>query len=126
MTLCSGFSVNETVYLLRDNPVSIIPYSDYSKRIVWDMSGTTDVLVTVDNVDSTTPGDAIEVSSSSSPSLIQIIDDGEGGWQINMLIGMFPALTVGEKRVGVVIYDTLNTNGIVVVDDLLATVVGLQ
>ena len=43
-----------------------------------------------------------------------------------MLIGMFPALTVGEKRVGVVIYDTLNTNGIVVVDDLLATVVGLQ
>ena len=126
MTLCSGFSVNETVYLLRDNPVSIIPYSDYRKRIVWDMSGTTDVLVTVDNVDSTTPGDAIEVSSSSSPSLIQIIDDGEGGWQINMLIGMFPALTVGEKRVGVVIYDTLNTNGIVVVDDLLATVVGLQ
>tara|TARA_B110000881_G_scaffold215674_2_gene230069 strand:- start:268 stop:540 length:273 start_codon:yes stop_codon:yes gene_type:complete len=90
------------------------------------MSGTTDVLVTVDNVDSTTPGDAIEVSSSSSPSLIQIIDDGEGGWQINMLIGMFPALTVGEKRVGVVIYDTFNTNGIVVVDDLLATVVGLQ
>jgi hypothetical protein len=126
MTLCSGFSVTETVYLLRDNPVSIIPYSDYDSRINWDMSTTTNVLVSVDDITSTTSGDAIQVTSETYPTLVKYLQNGNGDWAIHMLIGMFPALTVGEKSVRVIIYDTLNTNGVVVVDKLLISVVGPQ
>jgi hypothetical protein len=126
MTLCSGFSVTETVYLLRDNPVSIIPYSDYDSRINWDMSTTTNVLVSVDDITSTTSGDAIQVTSETYPTLVKYLQNGNGDWAIHMLIGMFPALTIGEKRVRVIIFDPINTNGVVVVDKLLISVVGLQ
>lgn len=126
MSLCSGFKTIETVYILRDNPVSIVPYSDFGRRVNWDMSETTNVLVTIDALDSTTAGDAISVSSQDNPSVVQFGQNPDGEWVIHMLIGMAPSITVGEKQVRVVLFDPFNINGVVVASDLFITVVGLQ
>lgn len=125
MSLCSGFKTIETVYMLRDNPVSIVPYSEYGRRVNWDMSETTNVLVTIDALDRVST-DAISVSSQDNPSIVQYGQNPDGEWVIHMLLGMAPLITVGEKQVRVVLFDPLNSNGVVVASDLFITVVGLQ
>ena len=124
MALCSDFTTSEKVYVGYDNPVSIIPYSDYTDRVNWDMSNTTKVIVSADLTTSTVSGDAIVVDSAVSPTMVKFSQDAGSIWQIHMIIGMFPAIVSGAYTVRVIIYDPDNPNGVVIGDDLLVTVVG--
>jgi hypothetical protein len=122
------FNTNEQAYLGHDNPVSITPYSDYNDRTNWDMVATTKVVVSADLVSSTVTGDDIEMDSSANPTIISFNQVSVGGaleWQIHMVVGMFTGIVAGAYKLRVIIEDAVNTNGIVIADDLLVDVVDI-
>ena len=114
---------NEQTYLGHDNPVSIIPYSDFGERTNWDMVATTKVVVSADLTSSVVTGDDIEMNSTDDPTVISFNQDADSIWQIHMIVGMFTAIVAGEYKLRVIIEDATNTNGIVIADDLIVDVV---
>jgi hypothetical protein len=121
-------SSNEQAYLGHDNPVSITPYSDYNDRTNWDMVATIDVIVSADLVSSVATGDDIVMKSSANPTIISFNQVSVGGvleWQIHMVVGMFTGIAAGEYKLRIIIEDAVNTNGIVITDDLLVDVVDI-
>jgi hypothetical protein len=126
MTVSTEFSTTEQAYLGHDNPVSIIPYSNYSERTNWDMAATIDVIVSADLVSSVATGDDIVMKASVNPTIVffnQVLIKKVLVWQIHMVVGMFTGIAAGEYKLRVIIEDAVNTNGIVIADDLLVTVV---
>ncbi len=125
MSECPTYTTNELAYLGLDNAVSIIPYSDYSDRVNWDMSTTTRVDVSADLTTSVATGDDITADSTNDPTLVWYNQDADGVWQIHMKVGLFVGITAGEWKLRVSIVDAVNTNGVVIADDLLVTVVDI-
>ena len=122
MATCTELT-NEQTYLGHDNPVTIVPYSDYGARTNWDMAATTKVVVSADLVSSVATGDDIEMNSTDDPTIISFNQDADDIWQIHMVVGMFTSIVAGEYKVRVIIEDAVNTNGIVIADDLIVDVV---
>jgi len=120
---CEDFEVLSTVYIGHDNPVTIIPYSDISERINYDMTDVTEVTASADLVTSITTGDDIEASSEDTPITITWGLVGTE-WRINLKVGLFIGIAAGDYKLRVVIIEPSYPNGLVLTDDLLVTVVG--
>lgn len=113
----------ETVYLGHDNVVSIIPYADVATRTNYIMDTVTEVTASADLVASVATGDDITASDADVPVTIWYDQDADGIWQIHLKVGLFVSMVAGAYKVRVVITDAVNTNGLVIADDLLVTVV---
>jgi hypothetical protein len=120
---CEDFEVLSTVYIGHDNPVTIIPYSDISERVNYDMTDVTEVTASADLTSSTASGDDIEASSEDTPITITWGQVGDE-WRINLKVGLFIGIAAGDYKLRVVIIEPSYPNGLVLTDDLLVTVVG--
>lgn len=123
MTECTEFTTAESVYLGYDNAVSIIPYSDYSEQINYDMTNVTIVTVSADLTSSVTTGDDVVTDSDAVPLVVWWNQDSGGVWQIHMKVGLFVGIAAGSYKLRVAITDPEHTNGLVIADDLLVDVV---
>jgi hypothetical protein len=123
MSTCDVYTTTETVYLGHDNAVSIIPYSDFPARTVFDMTAVTLVAVSADLITSLTTGDDVTTDSDDVPITVWWNQDADGIWQIHMKVGMFVGIAAGSYKLRVVITDPAYANGLVIADDLLVDVV---
>jgi hypothetical protein len=122
MTECT-FTTPEEVYRTRDNSVTIIPYSDYSALVNYDMTNVTQVIVSADLVTSTTTGDDYTADSVTNPTEVWFNQDADSIWQIHMRIGQFAGIVAGSYKIRVIIIEPTYPNGLVIADDLLVDVV---
>ncbi len=121
---CEDFEVLSTVYVGYDNAVTIIPYSDISGRVNYDMTDVTEVTASADLTSSITSGDAIEASSEDTPVTITWGQVGTE-WRIALKVGLFVGIAAGDYKLRVVIIEPAYPNGLVLTDELLVTVVGV-
>ena len=121
MTDC-GFETVTNVYLGHDNAVSVVPYSDIAERTIYDMTGVTQVTASVDFVDSSMTGDDITASSDDVPTTIWWELVGSE-WRIHFKVGLFVGITAGDYKLRIILYDATHTNGLVLTDEVLVTVV---
>lgn len=117
-----GYESVSSVYVGYDNAVTVVPYSDIVARTVYDMTLVTRVDASVDLLTSTTIGDAVTASSDDAPTTIWWEQVGTE-WRINFKVGMFVGIVAGEYKLRIIIVDPTHTNGLVIADDILVTVV---
>ena len=117
-----GYESVSSVYVGYDNAVTVVPYSDIVARTVYDMTLVTRVDASVDLLTSTTIGDAVTASSDDAPTTIWWEQVGTE-WRINFKVGMFVGIVAGEYNLRIIIVDPTHTNGLVIADDILVTVV---
>jgi hypothetical protein len=118
-----------TLYKNRDNAVTIVPYSDFSEAINYDMTDTIKVVANADLVGSTTVGDSIEIDSNHVSNAVAWTNDNPSAeWRIYCKVGLFPAIAAGTYTLRITIYDAEHPNGLVLPDTdsaLLITIVDL-
>lgn len=117
-----GYQSVSYVYLGHDNAVSVVPYEDIVARTIYDMTDVTVVTASVDLVDSTITGDNITASSVDVPTTIWWEQVGTE-WRIHFKVGMFIGMVAGEYKLRIILYDPPHTNGLVLTDEVLVTVV---
>lgn len=111
-----------TVYVGRDNAVTVVPYSDIAERTVYDMSVVTEVQCSVDLLTSESQGDDITASSNDAPVTIwwELVGDE---WRIHMKIGLFVGIVAGDYKLRIVLFDPSHANGLVLTDTVQVAVV---
>lgn len=109
------FITVEKAYLGHDNPVTIVPYSDYAARTNFDMTNATDVQVSADLTSSTSSGDAIVTSNSAQSDVVYWNQVGDE-WRIHIVVGRITGIAAGTYNLEVVIFTPTYPNGIVLVD----------
>ncbi len=119
---CEDLESLSTVYVGYDNAVTIIPYSDISGRINYDMTDVTEVTASADLTSSVVSGDAIDASSDDTPVTITWGLVGTE-WRISLKVGLFVGIAAGDYKLRVVIIEPAYPNGLVITDELLVTVV---
>lgn len=117
-----GYQSVSYVYLGHDNAVSVVPYEDIVARTIYDMTAVTVVTASVDLVDSTATGDNITASSEDVPTTIWWEQVGTE-WRIHFKVGLFVGMVAGEYKLRIILYDPPHTNGLVLTDEVLVTVV---
>lgn len=120
------FETTTEVYIGHDNAVVVIPYSDITERINYDMTEVTEVTASADLTTSVIEGDDITASSADVPITVwwtQVDVAGTLEWRIYLKVGLFVGITAGEYKVRIVIIDPTYSNGLVLADDLLVDVV---
>ena len=122
MSDCGYESVNY-VYLGYDNAVSVVPYEDIAARVVYDMTAVTKVDASIDLTDSIASGDDITASSDDVPTTIWWEQVGTE-WRIHFKVGLFVGAAAGEYKLRIILFDPTHTNGLVLTDDVLVTIVG--
>jgi hypothetical protein len=123
------------VYRTRDNAVTVIPYSDITAGVNYDMSDpTTRVLTNADVVGDTTVGNSVVGDSDIDPLLVywnnDTIVDGNPQWRIYCKVGLYDSgnITPATYLLRVTIFDAAHPNGLVLPDPdeaLLITVMDL-
>jgi hypothetical protein len=117
-----GYQSVSYVYLGHDNAVSVVPYEDIVQRTIYDMTDVTQVTASVDPVGSLVTGDSVTASSDDVPTTIWWEQVGTE-WRIHFKVGLFVGVTSGEYKLRIVLYDPPHTNGLVLTDEVLVTVV---
>ena len=104
-----------TLYRLRDNAVTIVPYSDLAALVNFDMSDpATIVVANADIVGDVIVGNSIEVDSDDPSGLVYFNNTNpESEWRIYCKVGMFPLITAATYTLRITIIDTDNPNGLV-------------
>jgi hypothetical protein len=125
MSECSEYITTTELYLGHDNSVSIVPYSNMTERINYDMTAVTSVTASADLVSSVTTGDDITAASGDVPITIWWDQDADDIWVIHLKVGLFVSIVAGEYKLRVVIIDPAYPNGLVIADDLLVTIVDI-
>lgn len=121
---CEDYELVTQAYVGHDNVVTIVPYSDLSARVLYDMTDVTEVTVSADLTTSVTTGDDITASSTDVPVTIWwLFDATTSEWQINMRVGRFIGIAAGEYKLRVVIIEPDFPNGLVLTDSLRVSVV---
>ena len=123
MTECVSYTSVETLYAGHDNAITIIPYSDYPERTVYDMTDVTLVTASADLVD--TVASPSTADSDDAPTTIWWNQVGEE-WRIHLKVGLFVGITEGSYVLRIVIYDPTHINGLVIADDLRVDIVGVH
>lgn len=119
---CTEYETVSLTYLGHDNATIIIPYSDFSERVNYDMTSVTQVDVSADLTTSTSTGDDVTANSTDDTDVVWF-NNSSGEWRIYMRIGRISGITAGDYKVRVVITEVNTPNGVVVCDDLLVSVV---
>jgi hypothetical protein len=125
MSECSEYITTTELYLGHDNSVSIVPYSNMTERINYDMTAVTSVTASADLVSSVTTGDDVTASSADVPITVWWDQDADDIWVIHLKVGLFVSIVAGEYKLRVVIIDPAYPNGLVIADDLLVTIVDI-
>jgi len=132
MSCAFGEEVEVTLYLGRDNAVSVVPYSDVVALENYDMTDVTRVTADADLTSSVSVGDAVTGDSAVDADLVywdQITnDDGDLEWRIYCKVGLFTGIAAGEYTLRITIYDPDHPNGLVLPgteSSLIVTVVDL-
>jgi len=127
MTACDYLdnTTTLTLYLGRDNPVALIPYSDTSGNTVFDMTAVTRVTMSADLVASTATGDATIGDSDIDATLVSWLEVEEGEWRIYGKVGMFVGIGAGEYNIRTTLYSPSSPNGLVLPDTITNLVVTL-
>jgi hypothetical protein len=125
MSECSEYITTTELYLGHDNSVSIVPYSNMTERINYDMTAVTSVTASADLVSSVATGDDITASSEDVPITVWWDQDADDIWVIHLKVGLFVSIVAGEYKLRVVIIDPAYPNGLVIADDLLVTIVDI-
>jgi len=116
-------TITELAYLGHDNAVTIVPYSNYTDGVYYDMSAVTLVTVSADLVASIATGDDVTATDATIPAVISYTLVGTQEWNIVIKLGMFVGITAGSYKLRVTITDPTHPNGVVVADDVLVDVV---
>jgi len=122
---CEDYALVTKVYKGHDNPVIVVPYSDISERVFYDMTDVTSVDVSADLTSSVVTGDDISASSTDDPVTIWWANTSGSEWRIYIKVGMFVGIAAGSYKLRVVIFEPDFPNGIVIADDLLVDVVDI-
>jgi hypothetical protein len=136
--ICDSCDDTITLYMNRDNAVTVIPYSDFSERTNYDMATVTRVVANADLVDNVVVGDSVVGDSDDDPGLVwwDQVDTGEldsAGdpileWRIYCKVGLFTDVQAGDYTLRVTIFDPGHPNGLVLPrtdSELLVTIVDL-
>ena len=121
---CEEYEVVTKMYVGRDNPVIIVPYSDVVARELYDMTDVTLVQVWADLKSSTVSGDAVTAESTDVPQTITWAKQSSGEWQIDIRVGRFVGIVAGEDNLRVVLTEPNTPNGVVVANDLRVDLIG--
>ena len=121
---CEEYEVVTKMYVGRDNPVIIVPYSDVVARELYDMTDVTLVQVWADLKSSTVSGDAVTAESTDVPQTITRAKQSSGEWQIDIRVGRFVGIVAGEYNLRVVLTEPNTPNGVVVANDLRVDLIG--
>jgi hypothetical protein len=113
-----------SLYLGYDNAVTLVPYSDITERIYYDMTNVTLVTVVADSTSSTATGDGITMDSDDVPQVIWFEQIGTTEeWRINVKLGLFTAITPDTYKLRVIATEPTHPNGLVLTDEVVVTVV---
>lgn len=118
-----GYETVNYVYLGYDNAITVVPYEDIAERIVYDMTDVTKVDASIDLTSSEVGGDNITASSDDAPTTIWWEQVGDE-WRIHFKVGLFVGVAAGEYKLRIILFDPPHTNGLVLTDEVLVTVVG--
>jgi hypothetical protein len=121
MSDCGLETVNY-VYLGYDNAVTVVPYEDIAARVVYDMTAVTKVDASIDLLSSVSSGDAIDASSDDVPTTIWW-EQVDTEWRIHFKVGLFVGAVAGDYKLRIILFDPSHTNGLVLTDSVLVTVV---
>jgi hypothetical protein len=114
------YTVPLKLYKGRDNAVTIVPYSDFSERINYNMTTVTRVVANADLVGDLTVGNSVVGDSAVVPLLVfwnnVAIVDGLPQWRIYCKVGMFTGIAAATYTLRITLYDPIHTNGLVLPD----------
>jgi len=117
MTTCIDPCATQLVlYKDRDNAVTVIPYSNMTERVVYDMTAVTRVVANADLLISTTVGDSVVGDSDVTPAVFWNDDtlvDGVAQWRIYAKVGLFSGIQAAEYTLRITLYDPSHPNGLV-------------
>ena len=119
---CDGLEDSAVrIYKGRDNAVTVIPYSDLSALVNYDMSDPiTRVLTNADVIDDTIVGNSIIGDSNIDPLLVYWNDDtlvdGSPQWRIYCKVGLYTGIVAGTYTLRITIFDAAHPNGLVLPD----------
>ena len=114
---CDNYIVPVKLYLGRDNAVTVVPYSDYSERVNYDMTTVTRVVADADLVGDVTVGNPVTGDSDVDPNKVFWDDNNAAGeWRIYCKVGLFTGIAAGTYTVRITIYDSNHPNGLVLPD----------
>lgn len=123
MSTCATYDTTTTLYLGYDNAVTLVPYSDITERIYYDMANVTSVTVIADSTSSTVTGDGITATSDDVPQVISFEQVGATTeWRINAKVGLFTAITPDTYKLRVIAVEPAHPNGLVLTDSVQVTV----
>ena len=103
------------LYLTRDNAVTVVPYSDYSERVNYDMTLVTRVIANADLLTSVTSGDSIVGDSAVVPLLVYWNNTNDlDEWRIYCKVGLFTGIAAGTYTLRITLFDPDHPNGLVI------------
>ena len=113
--------VSVRLYKDRDNAVTVIPYSDLSALVNYDMSDpTTRVLTNADVAGDTQVGNSVIGDSAIDPLLVYWDDNtlvnNLPQWRIYCKVGLFTNIVAGAYTLRITIFDAAHPNGLVLPD----------
>lgn len=113
-----------TLYLGYDNAVTLVPYSDITDRVFYDMANVTNVTVVADSTDSTVTGDGVTMDSDDVPQVIWYEQVGTTDeWRINIKLGLFTGIVPDTYKLRVIATEPAHPNGLVLTDEVQVIVV---
>lgn len=118
------FETATEVYVGHDNSVVVIPFSDITERVNYDMTAVTEVQASADLTASVATGDDITASSNDVPVTIWWSQTGTE-WRIYLKVGLFTGIAEGEYKLRIIIIEPSYPNGLVLTDDLRVNVIGV-
>lgn len=123
MSTCSTFDTVTTLYLGYDNAVTLVPYSDITERVYYDMAAVTSVTVIADSTTSTVTGDGITATSADVPNVVSFEQVGTTDeWRINAKVGLFTGITADTYKLRVIAVEPAHPNGLVLTDSVQVVV----
>jgi len=124
-----GYSFEVTLYKDRDNAVTVVPYSNLSELVNYDMTDVTNVEAYADLTTSTTVGDGYSANYLDDPLKVYWDNNNpDAQWRIYCKVGLFSNIVAGEYTLRITIYDPDHPNGLVLPDSdsaLIVTIVDL-
>ena len=118
---CNGEDSAVRIYKGRDNAVTVIPYSDLSALVNYDMSDpTTRVLTNADILYDEIVGNSVVGDSAIDPLLVYWDDDtlvnNVPQWRISCKVGLYTGIVAGTYTLRITIFDAAHPNGLVLPD----------
>lgn len=114
---CADYITPVKLYLSRDNAVTVVPYSDYSERVNYDMTAVTRVVANADLLNDVTVGNSVTGDSDTDPNKVFWDNNNTANeWRIYAKVGLFTGIVAGTYTVRITIYDPNHPNGLVLPD----------